>query len=145
MIAGGAFFCFFSYRYLKTTRILTGMAFVIFVTIYVLMYHISFQITSLYFWLIIMGCIFVGIGLGCIITGYPTIASTILGGIFGYIMSQLIYQGVVIAINANPEVLFMITLIGFSLVGIYFGVKYPKYVFIISSAFLGSYSIIRVY
>jgi hypothetical protein len=145
LIICGSYFCFLGYRYKSATRILTGCAFVLFVTIYIIMYHVPLDLKSLYFWLVIMGCVLVGLGIGCLISAYPWIASTILGGLIGFIFAEIVFQAVVYAASASPTILYWVMVSVASILGVYLGSKYPKPIFIVSSAFLGGYSIIRVF
>jgi uncharacterized protein YbaR (Trm112 family) len=144
IIIFGAYFCFLAYRFVKVTRVLTGIAFVLFVTIYVLLYHIPVDLKSLYFWLVIGGCILAGLILGFIVAAYPWTASVMLGCLIGFLFSEMIYLFVVTLISMKSDILFWILAGLFSYIGIYVGYKHPKIVFIMSSAFLGAYSILRV-
>jgi hypothetical protein len=144
LIISGFYFCLLAYRYVKVTRILTGCAFVLFVTVYVIMYHVPLDLKSLYFWLVIMGCLLAGLLLGCLISKFPWITSTLLGALIGFIFGSLVFQATVIAISASPVIMYWIIECVFTFIGFYMGYKYPKHILITSSAFLGSYSIIRV-
>lgn len=145
LIVAGFYFCFFAYKFIKTTRILTGIALVSFLSMYLVLTHIEIPFTDKDLYFVIAMCIIIGLIVGCIIATMPIVVSAIQGGLFGFVFSELLYQAMVVTITSNPESAFWIIFTICVTYGTYLGACYPKHIFIISCCFLGAYSIARVF
>jgi hypothetical protein len=144
LIIQGLYFIFFAYRFLKFTRILTGINVICFIVLFLIFNNLQIQFNSTIFWLIIIINIIVGWCIGVLISFYPTLVSSILGGFLGFVFTELLFQSIVPSLTWNPQATYYIIFSGSVLIGIILGYNYRKHLFIISCAFLGAYSIIRV-
>jgi hypothetical protein len=143
LILGGIYYTFFSHKYLNITRILTGVSSVMFVSLFLFANNLQITKYSLNFWLILILSALIGLCLGWIISKIPWIVSCVMGGFLGFIFTELLYQGIFSLITWNPKAVYYIIFSIAVVTGLILGWFFQKHVFVISCAFLGSYSIIR--
>jgi hypothetical protein len=143
LLIGGIYYTFYSYKYLKITRILTGVTTVCFFSLFLFANNLQNTSNSINFWLIFILSAIIGLCLGWIISKIPWIVSCVLGGFLGFIFTELLYQGIFSLLSWNPKAVYYIIFSVAVLTGCILGGIFQKHIFIISCAFLGSYSIIR--
>lgn len=144
LIAGGIYFCYFSYKYEYHTRFFTGIVFTQFIALYIIMNHAQLQMTNLLFWVIIIVSLLAGLIIGWIMSNTTLMVASALGFMLAFIFTQLFYQSIIVLLNTSAEPFFWVMFALTACLALYLGCKFPKFVFIISCAFLGSYAIIRV-
>jgi hypothetical protein len=143
LMAVGIYYCFFAYKYIKVTRILTGVTTVSFISLFLFANNFEMKFTSANFWSVFIISILLGLFLGWIISKVPWVVSAVLGAFLGFIFTELLYQMIVSSLSWNPRavyyIIFSISIVFFGTLGGFF----QKHIFIISCAFTGAYSIIR--
>lgn len=143
LLAIGVYYCFFAYKFIKTTRILTGVSTMCFISLFLFANNLDVKVTSANFWTVLIISVLIGLFLGWVISKIPWIVSAILGGFLGFIFTELLYSMIVSSLSWNPRavyyIIFSISLVLFAVLGGFF----QKHIFIISCAFSGAYSIIR--
>jgi hypothetical protein len=143
LISLGIFYCFFSYKYLKITRILTGVTTVMFLSLFLLVNNFEMKFTSVNFWSVIIVTILIGLFLGWVISKIPWVVSSVLGAFLGFIFTELLYQAIVSSLSWNPKAVYFIIFSVSFLLGGLLGFLFQRHIFIVACAFTGSYSIMR--
>ncbi len=144
MIVFGIFFCFFGKKVENVIEFITGLILVSAVTFYLIFAYIQIQYTQLEFWLICGLCVLLGLIAGYFLSKAERLIPAILAGILGYIAGIFLYQLIFKLINYNPLVVFWVTVITCIIALVVLALFFPNHFIIIPSAFIGSYSIIKV-
>jgi hypothetical protein len=144
MIVGGIFFCFFSYKYEIQTRFYTGIVITFYLALYVIMNHSQVQVNSGVFWSIVIVSFLIGMIVGWALSFSTKVVTPFLGLLLAILFTNLFYQIIVVTFKTVAQPAFWTIFILSISLSLYLSLKLPKFVFIISCAFLGSYCIIRV-
>jgi len=143
LIGFGIYFCFFAYKYVYISRVLTGVTIVCFVSLFLLATNLSLGFSSIAFWSLLVTSVFVGLGLGWVIAKYPWIVSSALGGLLGFIFTEILYQMISSSLTWNPKGVYWIIFSLSVVIGLVLGAVFQKHVFVIACGFMGAYAIIR--
>jgi len=143
LIVFGIYYCWFAYKYIKLTCFLRGVAIVCFISFFVFANNLNVAFSSASFWAMLVISILTGLGLGWAIINYPWIVSSSLGGLLGFIFTELLYQMIASSLTWNPKEVYWIIFSVSVATGLVLGGVFQKHVFIIACGFLGSYAIIR--
>lgn len=143
LIVNGVYYSFFSYKYLKVTRVLTGVSTVLFISLVLFANNVEINFNSVNFWTIVILSLLIGLFLGYVISKVPWIVSAFLGAFLGFIFTELLYQAIIGYITWNPKGVYYIIFSLSVAIGATLGGLFQKHIFIVSCAFMGAYSIIR--
>lgn len=139
----GVYFCWFSYRYIKATKVLTGVTLVMFIAFILVAGNLEVKFTSATLWSTVIISILIGSFVGLLMTKAPWLSSAILGAYLGYVFTEILFQLILSSLSWNPRavyyIIFSISIPIFAVLG---GV-FQKHVFILSCAFSGAYLVIR--
>jgi hypothetical protein len=143
MIIAGLYFCFMGYKHLQLTRILTGVSLVMLAVFFFLANDFQGKLNIYSFWGLFVLSFLGGLVLGWIICYFPYLVSCLLGGLLGFVFTELFYGLLLGGISSNPRTVYYVILALFTIIGLVYGCRYPKHVFIISCAYFGSFIIIK--
>lgn len=140
----GILFSFFGYKLMRVTIFLLG---VVSVTCFVFILVFQFILPSggkpVLIWVVLgFGCA-LGILLGFAMSYYKKLFFSILGGVFGMIIANLSYIIILRYIDSNPDVVYWLTLVACIALFAFLTVIFHKYLVIIATSVIGSYSIMR--
>lgn len=143
LMALGIYYCFFSYKFLKVTRVLTGVTAVLFISLFLIVNNFEMKFTSSNLWSVFIICTLIGLFLGWVISKVPWVVSAVLGAFLGFIFTELLYQAIVSSLSWNPKAVYYIIFSVAVATGGLLGAMFQKHIFIIACAFTGSYAIMR--
>jgi hypothetical protein len=143
LIVFGIYYCWFAYKFIQLTRVFTGVVIVCFISFFVFANNLNVAFSSVSFWSILLMSVLIGLGLGWAIAYYPWIVSAALGGLLGFIFTELLYQMIASSLTWNPKGVYWIIFSLSVATGLVLGGIFQKHVFIIACGFLGSYAMIR--
>jgi hypothetical protein len=123
----------------------TGLAGLMFIAMFLILTQFNdLKVNTTALWITFVFSGVIGASLGFLIKKAPVIIPITFGAIFGYIVSQLIYQAVVAGLKAGPVLCYWLIfcfLVPGAMVLSYF---YQKKMTFISYTFSGAYASIRV-
>ena len=140
----GLFFCFLGKKFIKVTEIISGVILVGFVSMYLMFSNIQIQYSSLEFWLVIIVSIALGLIAGYFISKLEWLPPTILGGFLGYILGIFLYDLMFKYITSNATIVFWIIICLCVIAGVITGYFLDNHVIVLSTSFIGGYSVMRV-
>jgi hypothetical protein len=144
LLGFGIFFCFFGTWMIAATQFIAGVLATWFVLCFLLFYWLQVSISTAAFWIILVVTLAVGLVVGYLLTKVGKyISAIILGGFLGYLLTNFLYQLVLYKISSNPMVVYWIVVILLVAGGAVAGYFLTEHLFIISTAFIGAYSLIR--
>ncbi len=140
----GIFSCFFGTKFTQYTEFVAGVLGTWFVLCFLIFSWLQITYSNLAFWLIIVGTLLVGLLVGYLISQFAnTVAPMILGGFLGYLLGNFVYQFALKYIQSNPMVVYWIAMIVCVAAGVVVGCYFAEHILILSTAFIGAYSLIR--
>jgi|LauGreDrversion4_2_1035121.scaffolds.fasta_scaffold384413_2 hypothetical protein len=144
LIGFGIFFCFLGTWFITATQVIAGVLGTWFVLCFLLFYWLQVSISSAAFWIIIVVTFLVGLLAGYLLTKVGKFVSAmVLGGFLGYLLTNFLYQLFLYKITSNPMVVYWIAAILLVAGGAVAGYFLTEHLFIIATAFIGGYSLIR--
>jgi hypothetical protein len=144
LMACGIYYCFLAYKYLRYTRILTGMVLTLFITIFIFANNLQVSFTTSKLLAILVVSLIIGYGIGWVISKKPWIVSALLGGFLGFVLAELIFSSIISLLTWNPRAVYYIIFSICVTVGAILGGLYQRHIFIVACGFFGGYAILRV-
>lgn len=139
----GIYFCFFAYKFLKPTRILTGVVIMNLITFIIASSWINANFSTLSFYIMLVLSSVVGIGLGYALMKFPYVVGPFLGALMGYVLTEIIFNLFAGLMKWNPRAVYFILLSSIGLLGVILGIIFQQHVFIVGSGFGGAYGILK--
>lgn len=144
LIVFGIFFCFLGTKFIEVTEFIAGVLASWFILCFLLFSWLQVSYSSVAFWIIIVVTLGVGIGIGYLFYKIGKwLPAMILGGFGGYALSNFLYQLFLKNIQSNPLVVYWVTVIVLVAAGAVSAYYFTEHLFIISTAFIGAYALIR--
>jgi hypothetical protein len=141
----GLFFCYLIKRFEFLMPYAAGLAGLMFIAMFLILTQLNnVNINSAALWCTFVFSGLVGAALGFLIKKVPVVIPITFGAIFGYIVSQLLYQIIVSGLRSSPVLCFWLIFCFFvpgSMVLSYF---YQNTMTLISYSFAGAYASVRV-
>lgn len=145
LIIFGIFLCFFGYKFYNVLCIISGILFVSFVVLFLVLSNINIEFSTLGFWLLIAGVVLTGILVGYLFIKYELnfLIDIVIAGFAGFLLGTFLYNFALNQISTNTKIVYYCTIV-FSIILLEFLIlMFRKFMIIFCTSFMGAYGIIR--
>lgn len=142
VIALGVFLVLFGVKFIKVTIVVSGVFSML--TLTTILFFNVFQATSTQTVWIVMGVgAILGLALGILLIKMTRAFFMIVGGYMGYLVGIFLYDVGLQYIEADPKVIYWVTIVGSIVLCSFLALWLVKHALIIATSICGSYAVIR--
>lgn len=145
LIILGIFLCFMGNAFYDILAFISGVLLVSFVVLFLILSNLSVTFSTTTFWITISLVLVTGIIFGYLFIKYELkwIVDIALAGFAGYLLGMFLYNFLFNQISSHPKIVYFSCIV-FSIIFLEFMVlMFRKFVLILSTSFIGAYSLIR--
>merc|ERR1712032_993853 len=145
LILLGIFLCFMGIAFYDVLCVISGVLLVSLVVLFLILGNINVTISGVAFWITLAVVLITGIIVGILFIKYELkwIVDLAVAGFCGFLLGVFLYNFIFNQITSHPKIVYFSCIV-FTIIALEFMVlMFRKFVIILSTSFIGSYSLIR--